>query len=116
MIWEILENYLVTLIIGAIIGAIAIRYYYENSKNYALGKTIEGAMISSSVDELKDYCSELDLLLSKMRSESDTLLEQIKRCKDIENIVPKVNDFEIEAELHPMSEESENEGIGESKF
>ena len=109
MIWDIFENYLVTLIIGAIVGGLFTRYYYEKSKNYALGKTIEGVMISGSIEDLRDYCNELDLLLTKMRSESDNLLEQIKRCMDIENMVPKVNESETTLELEPTPKDFEDE-------
>ncbi len=86
MVWVIFENYLVTLVIGVIMGVVATRYFYEKTKNYSIGKTIEGALISGSIGDLIEYTRDLELLLDKMRNESETLLDQIKRCGDIESV------------------------------
>jgi len=111
MIWDILENYLVILIIGIVIGIIFTRYYYERTKNYSIGKIFEAVMISNNVNDLRNYCNELDILLSKMRIESDTLMESINRCGDIERIREDVTEEEsssniqIESDLENLSED-----------
>ena len=84
MIWRILEDYFVIFSIGLVFGVIIARYYYERATNQSLGRIIEGVMISETVDELFRQSKELESLITKMRSESDSLLDQIKRIRDIE--------------------------------
>jgi len=99
MLEGVLENYIVVFSIGIIIGVLIARYYYERTTNYSLGKIIEGVMISESVQDLHEYGKELDSLLIKMRSESDNLLDQIKRCRDIEKMI-------IESEKQKIADEN----------
>ena len=77
---------LIIFVIGIVIGITITRYYYEKTKNYSIGKTIQGVMISDSVDQLIELHSELSTLLSKLNDESMNLNEQIKRSGDIESI------------------------------
>ena len=90
MAFGVPEEYLVSTAIGVLIGVFAAKYFYENTRNYSIGKAIEGAMISDNIEVLFDYSKDLERLLSKMNAESDSLLDQIKRCGDIESMEQNV--------------------------
>ena len=77
---------LIIFFIGIVIGITITRYYYEKTKNYSIGKTIQGAMISDSVNHLIELHNELSSSLSKIQEESMNLNEQIMRSGDIESI------------------------------
>ena len=98
MLLDTVESYIVSTVIGLLFGIIIARYYYEKTRNFAVGKAIEGALISGNIDALINYCKDLESLLSKMNSETNTLLDQIKRCGDIETMLSEPfvtsNDFE----------------------
>jgi hypothetical protein len=110
MIWDILDNYLLTLIVGVIIGVVANRYFYKKTTNHSIGQTIEGALISGSVGELFEHAKDLELLLDKMRKESDNLLEEIKRCVDIEYISYEPNKNRDVSGSTPLNHEKDEVG------
>jgi hypothetical protein len=86
MIWDILKNYFVVLLFGVAVGFLISRRLSEETNHYSLGKTIEGSVISRRVSYLSAYCNELDSLLSNIRIETDALLDQIHRFRDIETV------------------------------
>lgn len=92
MAFESFQNFFLYVFVGTVLGFILTRYYYEKSKNYALGKTIEGIMISRNVEEILNLSQDLASVIEKIRYESDSLLEQIKKARDIEAI-PFENDL-----------------------
>ena len=97
MILRILEDYFVIFSVGLILGLLIARYYYERVSNHSLGRIIEGVVISESVEDLQGYSNELESLLTKMRTESVNLLDQVKRFRDIERKLgdSESQDFEI---------------------
>ena len=96
MIWRIIQDYFVVFSVGLIFGVIITRYYYERASNHSLGRIIEGVMISESVDELFSHSKELESLVSKIRSESDNLIDQIKRIRDIEKTRSPLESSDLE--------------------
>jgi hypothetical protein len=92
MLSRLIEDAFVVFSIGFFLGAIVIRYYYERVDNRSLGRIIDGAMISDSVEKLYGQSREMESLLGKMRSEADSLVDFIKRCRDIEK---RKNDSEL---------------------
>ena len=108
MAWDIYGNYITTLVIGSIMGVIATRYFYEKTKNYSIGKTIESALISGSIDDLLDHQKDLEQLLAAMRHESNTLMEQIKRCGDIESLNIEPNENGDEDEITSLDHERDD--------
>lgn len=123
MIWDILKNYLVVLLFGVAIGFFISRRLSEETNHYSLGKTIEGSVISRRVNYLSAYCSELDSLLSNIRNETDALLDQMNRFRDIESVSydPKqysevVDEFySIKEEAEKIQEKTQNKDELESK-
>jgi hypothetical protein len=81
-----IQNILFDVLIGMILGFFISRYFYEKNKNHALGKTIEGIMISRSVEEILSLSKDLNSVIEKMQIESYELLEQILHARDIESI------------------------------
>ena len=82
--WETIKYDLIILVFGVVIGGLITRYYYEKTKHYSIAKLITGAMINDNIDELVNYCNDLEQILSKMTIETDNLLSQIKKTADIE--------------------------------
>lgn len=74
------------LLFGVAVGFLISRRLSEETNHYSLGKTIEGSVISRRVSYLSAYCNELDSLLSNIRIETDALLDQIHRFRDIETV------------------------------
>jgi len=81
-----IQNIFFDVLFGMILGFFITRYYYEKNKNHTLGKTIEGIMISRSVEEIHSLSKDLNSLIEKMQIESYELLEQILHARDIETI------------------------------
>lgn len=81
-----IQNILFDVLIGIILGFFITRYYYEKNKNHVLGKTLEGIMISRSVEEILSLSKDLNIIIEKMQIESYELLEQILHARDIETI------------------------------
>ena len=81
-----IQNFFFDVSIGMILGFFVTRYYYEKNRNHSLGKTIEGIMISRSVEEISSLSKDLNSLLEKIQLESYELVEQISHARDIETI------------------------------
>ena len=108
MIWDILKNYLVVLLFGVAIGFLISRRLSEDTNHYSLGKTIEGSVISRRVSYLSAYCKELDSLISNIRNETDALLDQINRFRDIETVSFNPEEYrEVIDEFYTIQSESE---------
>lgn len=86
MEFESFQSILLYLCIGTVLGVYLTRKYHEKTKNYHLGKTIEGIMISANVEELVSLSQDLTSLIVKLQLESNKLLEEIKHAQDIETI------------------------------
>jgi len=81
-----IQNIIFDVSIGMILGFFVTRYYYEKNRNHSLGKTIEGIMISRSVEEISSLSKDLNSLLEKIQFESYELVEQISHARDFETI------------------------------
>ena len=81
-----IQDFFFDVSIGMILGFFITRYYYEKNRNHSLGKTIEGIMISRSVEEISSLSKDLNSLLEKIQLESYELVEQISHARDIETI------------------------------
>jgi hypothetical protein len=86
MQFESLQSILLYICIGVILGIYVTRKYHEKTKNYHIGKTIEGILISRNVEELLSLSQDLNSLIVKLQLESNNLLEEIKHAQDIETI------------------------------
>ena len=104
---ELLEDYIVVLIIGVIIGALATRLYYEKTKNYTVGKIIESAMIKGNINELINQCKDLQQILIKMNMNSEELYEQIRKSGDIESTMFNINNIQEIKEITSSNEEND---------
>jgi hypothetical protein len=84
MQFDSLQNIFLYIFFGVVLGYFLTRYYYEKTRNFALGKTIEGIMISKNIDVLINLSKDLNTIIEKLRLESDGLIEQIQKSRDIE--------------------------------
>jgi hypothetical protein len=67
---------LLYLCIGIILGIFVTRKYHEKTKNYHIGKTIEGIMISRNVEELLSLSQDLISLIVKLQFESNKFIRR----------------------------------------
>ena len=111
-----IQNIIFDVLIGMILGFFITRYYYEKSKNNTIGKTIEGIMISKSVEEISSLSKDLNSLVEKIQIESYELLEQISHARDIEtipydnNIIKNSENMEITFDDDLPNVEKNNDG------
>ena len=85
MFLDALGNIFVILFFGALIGIFLTRYYYEKTKNYKLGKTIEGVLISESIKDIVVLGEELTRILNELDFLGGELIENVKKSRDIES-------------------------------
>ena len=111
-----IQNIIFDVLIGMILGFFITRYYYEKNKNNIIGKTIEGIMISKSVEEISSLSKDLNSLVEKIQIESYELLEQISHARDIEtipydnNIIKNSENMEITFDDDLPNVEKNNDG------
>ena len=106
MQFEVLQNLFLNIFIGIVLGFILTRYYYEKTRNFALGKTIEGILISRNIEELIYLSEDLNGIIEKLRLESDGLLEQIKKSRNIETYSYDDEIIEKTLSINPVYEET----------
>jgi hypothetical protein len=97
MVLEVIENLLLSGIIGFVIGIVAARVYFKTRlqmKN--IGQLIEYAMIEKNIRQLEILTTSLNRLIVDLKESSEELGEQIKMANDIEmDVRPKI-DSDIE--------------------
>jgi hypothetical protein len=105
MQFDALQNVFLYIFIGVVLGYFLTKYYYEKTRNFALGKTIEGIMISKNIEEILSLSKDLNTIIEKLRLESDGLLDQIQKSRDIETYSPDNQSIEKSSGIKNSYEE-----------
>jgi hypothetical protein len=82
---EYLENYLITGVIGLVVGFLLARRYYQNLvKNASIGKIIEYSLINNNLNDLETEVQKLNHCIQTLKGIGELLGEQISTVHDIE--------------------------------